>query len=82
MSDLYISSTIKVNRFGFFLTNLHMVDNSTAPKRDDVHYDKLFKVRKLLDTLSETFLHYYKPGKYQSCDEGMIKYTGRSTRIL
>lgn len=78
MNDPYISSII-MNRFGFLLSNLHMADNSKAPKKGEPGFDKLYKVRSLLDTLSKTFEECYKSSQFQSCDESMIKFTGRSS---
>ena len=40
-------------------------------------YDKLFKVRPLLDIISRTFRDEYKPSKFVSIDEAMVKYKGR-----
>lgn len=76
MNDPYISSIMIVNRFGFLLSNLHMTDNSKAPKKGEPGFDK---VQLLLDTFSKTFDECYKPGQFQSCDESMIKFTGRSS---
>jgi hypothetical protein len=39
--------------------------------------DKLFKVRPLLDSVSDRCLTVYQPKKNQSIDEGMIAYKGR-----
>ena len=39
--------------------------------------DKLFKVRPLLDRLANTFRKEYRPSKFVSIDEGMVKYKGR-----
>ena len=45
--------------------------------REDRNYDKLFKVRPLLDAVSTTFRQEYRPSKFLSVDEGMVKYKGR-----
>ena len=42
--------------------------------RDNPAYDKLFKVRPLLDRLANTFRKEYRPSKFVSIDEGMVKY--------
>ena len=39
--------------------------------------DKLFKVRPLLDRLANTFRKEYRPSKFVSIDEGIVKYKGR-----
>ena len=45
--------------------------------RDNPANDKLFKVRPLLDRLANTFRKEYRPLKFVSIDEGMVKYKGR-----
>ena len=44
---------------------------------EDPNFDKLFKIRPLLDTLSATFHEEYRLSKFVSIDEGMVKYKGR-----
>jgi len=69
LNDPFISSLMSVVRFGFILSNLHISDNSTELKQDEPNYDKLYKLRPLLNRLQETFKTYWKPSKYQSIDE-------------
>ena len=45
--------------------------------QDNPAYDKHFKVRPLLDRLANTFCKEYRPSKFVSIDEGMVKYKGR-----
>lgn len=54
-----------------------MNDNNLQPERGTNNYDKLYKIRPMLHTLSDTYLETYKPGENQSIDEAMIKYEGR-----
>jgi len=79
LRDPYISSIMPVNRFSWFLSHLHINDNLLAPKRNEPHFDKLYKVRPLLDSLSKTFLQHFNPNEHQSIDESMIVFKGRST---
>jgi len=79
LNDPFISSLMLVVRFGFILGNLHISDNSIEPKKGEQNYDKLYKLRPLLDRLQETLKTYWKPSKYQSIDESMIKFKGRSS---
>lgn len=79
LNDPYISSLMSVNRFGFFLGSLHISDNSKEPKKDEAAYDKLYKLRPFLDKLNKNFKKSWKPNKYQSIDESMIKFKGRSS---
>ena len=68
-----------VKRFTWILGHLHLNDNSLIPDRGDNKFDKLYKLRPLLNHLSERFSSLYKPGKYQSVDESMIQFKGRSS---
>ena len=49
------------------------------PKRNDPQFDKLYKVRPLINKLSETFETYFHPSECQSIDECMVKFKGRSS---
>ncbi|XP_050532911.1 piggyBac transposable element-derived protein 3-like [Daktulosphaira vitifoliae] len=68
---------MSVNRFSWFLTHLHLCDNNLQPNKNEINYDKLYKVRPLIDSLSKIFLHHYIPNKNQSIDESMIRFKGR-----
>ncbi|XP_058806429.1 piggyBac transposable element-derived protein 4-like [Phymastichus coffea] len=62
----------------FFLSHMHVNDNSKEPEKGDPNYDKLYKVRPLLDELSRTFKESFNLGKHQSVDVSLIKFKGRS----
>lgn len=78
LRDSFISSCMPRDRFIWLLKNLHLNDNSVQPKAGENNFDKLYKVRPVLDKLSETFLASYKPSKNQAIDESMIKFKGRT----
>lgn len=40
LHDSYISSLVTVNCFGFFLSHMHINDNSKEPKKGDSKYDE------------------------------------------
>ena len=61
LNDSFIGSLMTVVRFGFILGNLHISDNSKAPKKGEPNYNKLYKLRPLLDRLQETFETCCKP---------------------
>lgn len=50
---------MSVNRFGWFLSNLHVNDNNAMLQRDSPDFDKLYKLRPLLQKLLETYKNYY-----------------------
>lgn len=79
LRDPFISSVMPFNRFSWLLNNIHFADNSNMPSRDSANYDKLFKIRPVLNKLSETYSSVYKPTQNQSIDESMIKFKGRSS---
>lgn len=79
LHDDFISRLMPVRKFVWILGNLHLNDNSLQPQRTEKNFDKLYKVRPLIDYLSETFLKALKPGQKQSIDESIIKFKGRSS---
>ena len=56
-----------------------MNDNSQEPPRGNPNFDKLYKVRPLLDNLSGTFKIFYGPDRHQAIDESMIRLKGRNS---
>ena len=67
------------DRFWMLWSNLHVADNTTAPSRDDPAYDKLYKVRPMLDILSAAFRAAHEPSQQLSVDEAMVRFKGRSS---
>lgn len=60
------------DRFRTMLHYIHVADNSQAPKRDDPGYDKLWKVRPVLNFVAEKCARLYAPHPQLSTDESMI----------
>ena len=58
---------------------LHFVENATLTPRGSPGYDRLGKVRPVIDHLSSCFSDLYDPHREVAVDEVMIKFTGRST---
>lgn len=79
LRDNFIASSMSRNRFSWLLGNLHLNDNSVQPKKGEPTFDKLYKLRPMLDKLSETYAKSYKPSRYQAIDESMIRFKGRSS---
>lgn len=79
LRDHFISSYMSRDRFKWLLGNLHANDNSLLPRRDSPEFDKLYKLRPVIQTLSDTFQQCYKPSKIQAIDESMIRFKGRSS---
>jgi hypothetical protein len=74
-----IAKRIARNRFKDIFRYLHFVDNSTLAPRGDPSYDRLGKIRPLLDYLGQQFRVLYHPSANIAIDEAMIKFQGRST---
>lgn len=58
---------------------LHCNDNTQCPPRDSPDYDKLYKLRPVIDFLNEKLSNIYKSSSCVSIDESMIPFKGRSS---
>ena len=74
-----IANRISRNRFLEISRFLHFVDNDTLSRPGSDNYDRLGKVRPVINHLAEKILSLYEPNCQLSIDEGMIKYKGRSS---
>ena len=52
-------------------------DRQTEPTRGHPDYDRLFKVRPIIDHVAKTFLERYTLGREVAVDEAMVAYTGK-----
>ena len=66
-------------RFLSILSHLHLNENSKMPSRDSFHFDKLYKVRPLLDIIKENSQTHYFPHQQLAVNEAMILFKGHST---
>ena len=74
-----IADRITRDRFRHISRYLHFVENATLTPRRSPGYDRLEKVRPVIDHLSSRFSDLYDPHREVAVDEAMIKFTGRST---
>ena len=72
-----IKSVMTKNRFEELAQYLHFNDSSAELKRGDANYDRLYKVRPVLNSVLEKAKSIYEPSKCLSVDEGMIAFKGR-----
>ena len=72
LAHTWFRTVMSRNRFRKILRNIHVVDNSAAPSRTAPNYDRLWKVRPLLDALSKQCKELYNPHWELSIDESMI----------
>ncbi len=70
------SSLMSSRRFELILCFLHLNDSETQPQRGAPGFDKLYKIRPLLNILVESFKDCYTPSQFLSVDESMISFKG------
>lgn len=74
-----IASVMTQKRFLFILRFLHLNDNSLMPPRGNLQFDKLYKIRPMINHLNLVFESNFAPGRHLSCDESMVGFKGRSS---
>ena len=74
-----IAKRISRERFREIHKYLHFADNISLPIRGQPGYDRLGKVRPVIDFFNKKFIALYNSGRDQSIDEAMVPYKGRSS---
>ena len=74
-----ISERISRDRFYEIGRYLHFADNTNLPSRGQPGYDRLGKVRVVMEKVLDHFISLYQPNCENSIDEGMIPFQGRSS---
>ncbi|XP_065290955.1 piggyBac transposable element-derived protein 4-like [Dermacentor albipictus] len=74
-----ISKVMSFKRFQSIMNCLHLSDNTKEKKRGEDGYDRLARVRPLIDALNKRFQKEYTPSAHQAIDESMILFKGRSS---
>eukprot|EP00731_Ephydatia_muelleri_P013737 Em0007g1047a len=74
-----IANRISRDRFRDIQKYLHFVDNDTLVPRGQSRYDRLGKVRPVIDYVTAKCKELYKPHREVAVDEAMIKFQGRSS---
>ena len=67
------------NRWCAIWTHLHFSDNTKAVPRGEPGFDRLFKIRQLINTVVSKFCTHYQAAKELSLDEMVIAFKGKST---
>ena len=70
------SQVMSRNRYQLLLKFLHLNDNDTMLPKSHPNYDRLHKIRPLLDYFSNKFESVYTPGPHLSLDEAMVLWKG------
>ena len=74
-----IADRISRNRFLQISRCLHFTDNTLfSTARTDPTYDRLWKIRPIIDKLTQSCIDLYNPHTWNSIDEAMIPFKGRS----
>ena len=73
----YISNIMTRNRFKQITAMVDLNDNRSHLPKEDLNYDKLHKVRSVIENLNRAIREIYKPPNLTAVDESMILYEGR-----
>lgn len=79
LNDAFICSIMSQKRFGWLLSHIHVNDNSVMPNYTSPNFDKLYKLRPMINLLSANFEKCLLPDQKVAIDESMIKFKGRSS---
>ena len=74
-----IADRISRQRFRDIHRYLHFEDNSHLPQCGEAGYDRLGKVRTIMEKVQEKLFVLYRPHCENAIDEAMIPFQGRST---
>lgn len=66
------------DRFWELWSCIHLIDNEKAPERNSPEFDKLYKVRPIMEILGKSFKENFNLGQNVSVDEAMVKGKGRN----
>lgn len=67
----YFKKVMTYDRFRQLLSLLHFVEN------DENNTDKIWKIRHVLEALTERFQEVYRPNEHISIDESLVPWKGR-----
>ena len=73
-----IADRIPRKRFRDIHRFLHFADNTTLVPRGQPGYDRLGKVRPIMDKVQQKLTDLYKPNRENALDEAMIKFQGHN----
>ena len=70
------SNVMARDHFFHILRFLHFENNDDLLNHDDPNYDRLWKIRKIFDTLNNKFFELYNPTEHLAVDEVIVLYKG------
>ena len=71
------ASLMSSRRLELILRFIHLNDSATQPKRGEPGFDRLYKIRPLLNLFLESYKDSYIPTQNLSIDKSMISFKGR-----
>ena len=76
-SDAFLGNTFVKNmpekQFEKITQYLHCSDRRSKPPKGTLNFDRLYKIREFITSLSKTFQQYQSPSKYCAIDEAMVR---------
>ena len=76
-----VKEVMSLKRFEKISQYFHVSDRESEPARGSPQYDKLFKIRPVMNIVEQQSVELYKPREHQAIDEGMIGYKGRESHV-
>jgi hypothetical protein len=73
----FYSNIMARDSFFHVLRFLHFENNDYPPNHDTPDHDRLWKIRKIFDTLNNKFYELYNPTEHLAVDEVIVLYKGR-----
>ncbi|XP_050414127.2 piggyBac transposable element-derived protein 4 [Patella vulgata] len=73
----FIRKCMSRDRYFAIQRDLHLTDSTKQPAKGADGFDRLYKVRPMIDMCKKSFREQYDPPQNISIDEGMVKYKGR-----
>jgi len=70
----FYSNVMACDCFFHILRFLHFKNNDDPPNHDDPHYDRLWKIQKIFDTLNNKFCELYNLTEYLVVDKVIMLY--------
>lgn len=77
LNNAGVSAVMARNRFEKISQYFHVSDRRREPGKNSPSYDRLFKIRPVIEQMSKLFPKYQHPAPSQTIDEGMVAFKGR-----
>lgn len=86
-SDIYVGNpgvkaVMNLKRYEKITQYFHVSERKDEPPVGSPDYDKLYKVRHVMNVVGSNCKDRYKPREHQAIDEGMVAYKGREKHVM